>query len=99
VYNKVAIRSFSSGGGALDPDTVTQRVVKAISQYKKIEGGKDITPNSNFLNDLGLDSLDQVEVLLGVEDEFSIEIPDAVAEEMKTVGDVIKYVLTNPHAK
>ena len=51
------------------------------------------------MNDLGLDSLDTVEVVMAFEDEFAIEIPDADAEKIHSCEDAIKYVLGHPHAK
>jgi len=51
------------------------------------------------MNDLGLDSLDAVEVVMSFEDEFAIEIPDADAEKIVSTADAIKYVLQHPHAK
>ncbi len=53
---------------------------------------EEVTPNASFVDDLGADSLDTVELIMALEEEFSIEIPDEDAEKMKTVGDVIKYI-------
>ena len=52
----------------------------------------NITPNSTFVDDLGADSLDIVELIMRFEDEFGIEIPDEKAEKIKTVSDVVKYI-------
>lgn len=51
-----------------------------------------ITENTNFTNDLDADSIDLVEFILQLEDEFGAEIPDDEAEKIKTVGDVISYI-------
>ena len=51
-----------------------------------------ITENSSFIDDLGLDSLDIVELIMLFEEEFNIEIPDEDMEKIKTVGDLIKYL-------
>ncbi|GAI71704.1 unnamed protein product [marine sediment metagenome] len=51
-----------------------------------------ITENSSFVDDLGADSLEIVELIMAFEEEFNLEIPDKDAEKMKTVGDVIKYL-------
>ena len=48
------------------------------------------------MNDLGLDSLDSVEVVMAIEEEFSVEIPDKDADEIRTVGDAIKYISELP---
>ena len=54
-----------------------------------------ITMDTNMMKDLEADSLDAVEIILGVEDEFKIEIPDDVAEKFETVGDLVSYVDDN----
>ena len=51
-----------------------------------------ITEESRFINDLGADSLDAVEIVMAVEEEFGIEIPDDADENIKTVGDITKYI-------
>lgn len=53
---------------------------------------ENVTPNSTFVDDLGADSLDIVELIMRFEDEFGIEIPDEKAEKIKTVSDVVKYI-------
>lgn len=58
-----------------------------------------VTDASHFVNDLGLDSLDTVELVMALEDEFSIEISDEEAEKIMTCGDAIAYVADNIHAK
>lgn len=52
----------------------------------------EITPESHFIDDLGADSLDTVELVMALEEEFGIEIPDEDAEKIQTVGDVAKYI-------
>ena len=54
-----------------------------------------ITMDTNMMKDLEADSLDAVEIILGVEDEFEIEIPDDVAEKFETVGNLVSYVDDN----
>ena len=58
------------------------------------EDGK-ITEKASFMDDLGADSLDTVELIMELEEEFSLEIPDEEAEKMATVGDAIKYIESN----
>lgn len=53
---------------------------------------EEIKPESSFIDDLGADSLDTVEVVMALEEEFGIEIPDEDAEKITTVGDAIKYI-------
>lgn len=53
---------------------------------------EEITDTASFIDDLGADSLDTVELVMALEEEFGIEIPDEDAEKMTTVGDAIKYI-------
>ncbi len=52
-----------------------------------------VTENKSFIEDLGADSLDIVELIMGIEDEFGIEIPDEDAEKLTSVGEALKYTL------
>jgi acyl carrier protein len=51
-----------------------------------------VTPEAKFVEDLGADSLDTVELVMAFEEEFSVEVPDEDAEKLQNVGDVIKYI-------
>lgn len=53
---------------------------------------EDITPEKSFAEDLGADSLDQVEIIMGIEDAYNISIPDEVAMEIHTVGDALEQL-------
>ena len=53
---------------------------------------KDITEDSNIVNDLGADSLDTIELVMALEEEFGFEISDSEAEKIETVGDAIKFI-------
>lgn len=55
----------------------------------------DLTLDTNIADDLGADSLDVVELLMAIEDEFEVEIPDDKIETMKTIGDVVNYIQAN----
>jgi acyl carrier protein len=55
----------------------------------------EVTPNASFVDDLGADSLDQVELIMAFEEAFDIEIPDEDAEKIKTVHDAVEYVEKN----
>lgn len=68
-------------------DKVKEIVVDQLQQ-----DADNVTPNSTFVDDLGADSLDIVELIMRFEDEFGIEIPDEKAEKIKTVSDVVKYI-------
>jgi acyl carrier protein len=52
----------------------------------------EVVPEAKFIDDLGADSLDIVELVMALEDEYSIEIPDEDAEKIETVGDAIRYI-------
>mmetsp|Transcript_2653 Transcript_2653/g.7296 ORF Transcript_2653/g.7296 Transcript_2653/m.7296 type:complete len:136 (+) Transcript_2653:33-440(+) len=82
----------------LDEADVTDRVLGCLKNFQKVDPTK-VTADSHFMNDLGLDSLDAVEVVMSFEDEFAIEIPDADAEKIASSSDAIKYILQHPHAK
>lgn len=56
---------------------------------------EQVTPDANFVDDLGADSLDTVELIMAFEEEFEIEIPDTDAEKIKTVQDVMDYIEEN----
>lgn len=67
------------------------RIKKLIVKQLGVDESK-ITENSSFLDDLGADSLDIIDLIIEIEEEFNIEIPDKEMEKIKTVGDVIKYL-------
>ncbi|KAL3983152.1 Phosphopantetheine attachment site family protein [Acanthocheilonema viteae] len=70
---------------------VEQRIMLVLSLYDKIDP-KKLTLDSDFTKDLGLDSLDFVEVILAIEDEFRFEIPDGDSDNMKTPRDIYQYI-------
>lgn len=67
------------------------RVAKIIEEQLGVDQEK-IKPEASFIDDLGADSLDIVELVMAMEEEFDIEIPDEDAEKLKTVGDVTNYL-------
>ncbi|KAI6174657.1 Acyl carrier protein [Aphelenchoides bicaudatus] len=71
--------------------TVQDRIMLVLSLYDKIDT-KKLTMDSNFFTDLGLDSLDFVEVIMVLEDEFQFEIPDGDMDRMKTPRDIYQYI-------
>ena len=70
---------------------VTQKVKKMVAEHLGIEEVK-ITEEANFIDDLGADSLDTVELVMAFEEEFGSEISDSEAEKILTVGDAIKFI-------
>ncbi len=68
-------------------DRVIEIVCEQMGQSKE-----KVNEETSFINDLGADSLDTVELVMELEDEFDLSIPDEEAEKIKTVGDAIKYI-------
>ncbi len=71
--------------------SLEERVKNLICDQLAVEAEK-VTPTASFIEDLGADSLDIVELVMQMEEEFDLDIPDEDAEKMKTVGDVVKYI-------
>ena len=67
------------------------RVKEIIAKELEVEG-QQLTPEAKFIEDLGADSLDIVELVMALEEEFGIDIPDEDADKIKTVGDAINYL-------
>jgi len=76
--------------------SVEERVKELIVEQLGVEASQ-VTDRAKFVDDLGADSLDTVELVMALEEEFSIEIPDEDAEKITSVGDAIKYI--NEHAE
>lgn len=70
---------------------VLEKVKAILSEQFDVEEDT-ITPETNIADDLGADSLDVVDLLMSIEDEFEIEVPDEEVENMKTVGELVKYI-------
>jgi len=71
--------------------TVAEKVKKIIIEQLGVNES-EVTPEAKFIDDLGADSLDIVELIMAFEDEYGIEIPDEDAEKIETVGDAIRYI-------
>ena len=70
---------------------VAERVKKMIVEQLGVNEA-EVVPEAKFIDDLGADSLDIVELVMALEDEYGIEIPDDDAEKIETVGDAIRYI-------
>ncbi|MFW6139140.1 MAG: acyl carrier protein [Spirochaetota bacterium] len=70
----------------------TFQKVKEIIVERLSADEKDVTEDASFVDDLGADSLDTVELVMALEEEFGLEIPDEEAEKIVTVGDAVKYI-------
>jgi acyl carrier protein len=73
---------------------VAARVKKIVVEHLGVDEGK-VSENASFIDDLGADSLDTVELVMAFEEEFNVEIPDDAAEKIQTVGDAIKFIQEN----
>ena len=71
--------------------SIDQRIKDLIVEQLGVNADQ-VTPEAKFIEDLGADSLDTVELVMALEEEFSIEIADEEAEKLQSVGDVIKYI-------
>ena len=71
--------------------SVEERVKQIIVEQLGVDEA-EVTPTASFVDDLGADSLDQVELVMALETEFNLDIPDEEAEKIKTVGDAVKYI-------
>ncbi|XP_013145515.1 PREDICTED: acyl carrier protein, mitochondrial isoform X1 [Papilio polytes] len=87
---KICVRNYS-GGPPLTLDLITKRVLLVLQLYDKVKPD-ELTLESHFMTDLGLDSLDHVEVIMAMEDEFGFEIPDGDAERLVRPKDIVQYI-------
>jgi acyl carrier protein len=69
------------------PEKITEIIVEQLGVKPE-----EVTPEASFVDDLGADSLDTVELVMALEEEFGIEVPDEDAEKLTTVGDAVKYI-------
>lgn len=72
-----------------------ERIRSFLAEQLGIEDPETITMDSDIMNDFDADSLDVVDMIMTLEDEFGIEVPDEAIEGMHTVGDVVRYVEAN----
>jgi len=96
--NRFYSTNAAAQGSFLSKDEVTERIINVLKKHEKVDPNK-VSPSSHFVNDLALDSLDSTEVVMEVENEFGIEIPDEEAFKLQSVDDCIKYISSNPMAK
>ncbi len=73
---------------------VAERVKKIVIEHLNVDAGK-VIDTANFIDDLGADSLDTVELVMAFEEEFGVEIPDDAAETIVTVGDAVRFLTKN----
>ncbi|KAF2402151.1 acyl carrier protein [Trichodelitschia bisporula] len=92
-----AMRWYSASAG-LSKDEVQGRILDLLKNFDKVTDASKLGGSSHFANDLGLDSLDTVEVLMAIEEEFSLEIPDKEADAIHSVDQAVTYILSQPDA-
>jgi len=76
----------------MSQEDIFERVKKIVVEQLEISDASQITPEANFANDLGADSLDSVELVMALEEEFGIEIPDEAAEKLATVQSAVDFI-------
>ncbi|KAL6586826.1 Acyl carrier protein 2, mitochondrial [Orobanche minor] len=93
-------RHFSdeAKGSFLDKSEVSDRVLSVVKNFQKVDPSK-VTPNAHFQNDLGLDSLDTVEIVMAFEEEFGFEIPDNEADKITSINLAVDFISSHPQAK
>ena len=77
---------------------IAERVQKIVVEHLGVDEGK-VSESASFIDDLGADSLDTVELVMAFEEEFVVEIPDAEAEKILSVNDAVKFICAHPMAK
>ncbi|KAG0159193.1 hypothetical protein PDIDSM_6714 [Penicillium digitatum] len=91
------VRLYSAPAG-LSKNEAEGRIVNLLKNFDKVSDASKINGASHFSNDLGLDSLDTVEVVMAIEEEFSIEIPDKEGDQIHSVDKAVEYILAQPDA-
>eukprot|EP00607_Mallomonas_marina_P009780 CAMPEP_0182419072 /NCGR_PEP_ID=MMETSP1167-20130531/3468_1 /TAXON_ID=2988 /ORGANISM="Mallomonas Sp, Strain CCMP3275" /LENGTH=132 /DNA_ID=CAMNT_0024593679 /DNA_START=67 /DNA_END=465 /DNA_ORIENTATION=- len=82
----------------LDPNDVKGRVIEVVRNFDKV-GALKVTDTARFKEDLDLDSLDAVEIVMAIEEEFGVEIPDSEADKILSIADAVAYISGHPMAK
>ncbi|CAM9367150.1 unnamed protein product [Scytosiphon promiscuus] len=102
----IAVRQFhfsrpvaaAAGETFLDKADATARIMAVVKAFEKVDPTK-VSETALFKDDLSLDSLDAVEVVMAIEDEFTIEIPDSEADKIMGIADAVDYIISHPAAK
>lgn len=90
------IRFYSA---TTDRNEIAQKVIDVIKAFDRTNASADINSKTLFHKDLGLDSLDTVELLVAIEEDFDIQFPDKVADELKGVEDTVEWIATHPDSE
>eukprot|EP01033_Poteriospumella_lacustris_P004426 gene4426-3161_t len=97
-FNVRTFATAAAGSPFLDPKAVTDRIIEVIKNFEKVDA-KKVSAAARFKEDLDLDSLDAVEVVMAIEEEFCIEIPDSEADKILSIPDAVAYISGHPMAK
>ncbi|MCJ1296134.1 hypothetical protein MMC34_007699 [Xylographa carneopallida] len=97
IRNLQPARCYSAPAG-LSKEEVEGRIMDLLKNFDKVSDASKLSNASHFSNDLGLDSLDTVEVVMAIEEEFSIEIPDKEADAIHSIDKAVDYILAQPDA-
>ncbi|CAE6213594.1 unnamed protein product [Arabidopsis arenosa] len=98
-FKSIGYMNFTSEAAADGgQDQILSRVIELVKKYDKTNTSK-VTERADFQKDLSLDSLDKVELVMAIEEEFSIEIPDEKADKLTCCGDVATYILSETPTK
>ena len=87
-------KTLNQGDDIMADANIADRVKQIIVEQLGVDAA-EVTPAAHFVNDLGADSLDTVELVMALEEEFDTEIPDEQAEKIQTVGQAIDYITTH----
>ncbi|CAH1416273.1 unnamed protein product [Lactuca virosa] len=97
IHENTSVRSMSSHDDHLEKSQVIDRILDIVKSFPKVDPSK-VTPEVHFQKDLGLDSLDNVELIMAIEEEFKLEIPDKEADKIDSCALAIEYVYNHPMA-
>ncbi|KAK9919222.1 hypothetical protein M0R45_027832 [Rubus argutus] len=99
-FNAIRRRFYSEEvrGTFLDKSEVTDRIINVVKNFQKVDPSK-VSPDAHFQKDLGLDSLDAVEIVMALEEEFGFEIPDNEADKINSIGLAVDFISSHPQAK
>ncbi|XP_062211292.1 acyl carrier protein 2, mitochondrial-like isoform X2 [Phragmites australis] len=99
MWGRRSMSSEEAKGSFLDKSEVTDRIIKVVRNFQKIDDPSKVTPDAHFKNDLGLDSLDAVEVVMALEEEFGFEIPDNETDKIDSIKVAVDFIASHPQAK
>jgi acyl carrier protein len=86
-----AVPKTASEGRSVSDEQIRQRVIDIVCEHLAVNK-EQVTDTTSFIEDIGADSLDIVELVMELEEEFDIQIPDDQAEKIKTVGEAVEYI-------